>query len=358
MQCGCEEKRLEIRFEGKRFDGHTIPLRLVDDLKTVNEMILDVACSIYKERNGTGRVPRRFREEYGFSLKGVGRGSAVAELTPAYSPQMRLSRTEEDECIDLAVSEVVGRMDGKESGHDGLILPRFKTLGSALKDDESMRFTYGGVTAVYNTETRRKLIDSIESIEIHETVYGRITEVDAKRNSFKLSAVPEMTAKRIDFDAGVLPDDSGLRIGSMMEARIVVDGTFEERSDGSKRCKSVVSIEKLEPLNVEYRLLELASLGEGWGEYGDELPPDRGSIDRLMDLYDEFGTSLRDPYIYPTADGNLELEWRSAELLSMDLDLRTMCGTLYAGDEEIDIDLNGSDGWECLIEKVGGNASG
>ncbi len=76
-----------------------------------------------------------------------------------------------------------------------------------------------------------------------------------------------------------------------------------------------------------------------------------------MDLYDEFGSSLKDPYIYPTVDGNLELEWTSADLLSMDLDLRTMSGILYAGDEELNIDLNGPDGWECLIEKVDENAS-
>jgi len=107
-----------------------------------------------------------------------------------------------------------------------------------------------------------------------------------------------------------------------------------------------------EPLDVRCRLLELASLNKGWGEYGDELPPDRERIDRLIELYDEFGPLLRNPRIYPMTDGNLEMEWESTDILELDLDLQTLSGVLYAGDKEIDIDLNGSEGWGRLISAV------
>ncbi len=219
-----------------------------------------------------------------------------------------------------------------------------------------MNFIHGDTVAVYNQKIRRDLIGAVEPIEIHGTIYGKITEVDGDRGSFKLSTVPERTTKRVDFDFEVIPNGSELEIGNMIGTKIVVNGTFEEKGDGTKRCKRIDSIEILEPLNVEYRLLELASLKKGWGEYGDERPLDEERINRLIDLYDEFGSSLKNPYIYPTVDGNIEMEWKSADILSMDLDLQSLSGTLYSGDEESVIDLNGSEGWGRLISKVGKNA--
>lgn len=356
MQFGDEEKKLDIRYEGDRFSNHAIPLSLIDDLKSVNAMILDVACEIYRRRHKTKCVPRKFREEHSLSLGRVAKGSAVASLVTTTSEQKRLFGTEGNECIDEAISEIMACIAGGPSVYNSLILPRVRTMGSSLKEDESMNFIHGDTIAVYNQKIRRNLIGAVEPIEIHELIYGKITEVDGGRGSFKLSVVPERSTKRVDFDFDVLPNGNELEIGTMLGTKIVVNGTFEEKGDGTKRCRGIDSIEILEPLNVEYRLLELASLKRGWGEYGDELPPDSERINRLIDKYDEFGSSLKNPYIYPTADGNLEMEWKSADILSMDLNLQSLSGVLYSGDEEIIIDLNESEGWECLISKVGENA--
>lgn len=356
MQYSDEEKKLDIRYEGDRFSSHAIPLSLIDDLKSINAMILDVACEIYREKHKAKCVPRKFREKYGLSLRGVTKGSAVASLVATPSEQKRLFGTEGDECIDEAISEVMTCISGGSSVYNSIILPRVRTMGSSLKEDESMNFIHGDTVAVYNQRIRRNLIGTVQPIETHELIYGKITEVDGGRGSFKLSVVPEKTTKRVDFDFDVLPDGSELEIGTMLGAKIAVKGSFEEKGDGTKRCREIDFIEILEPLNVEYRLLELTSLRRGWGEYGDELPPDGKRINRLIDKYDEFGSSLKNPYIYPTADGNLEMEWKSTDILSMDLNLQSLSGVLYSGDEEIVIDLNESEGWECLISKVGENA--
>lgn len=355
LQYGDEEKKLEIRYEGDRFSKHTIPLSLMDDLKSVNAMILDIACEIYRKKHETKCVPRRFREEYGLSLGGIAKGSAIASLVATTSEQKHLSGTEEDECIDEAISEIMHRIAGGASTYDDLILPRVRTMGSSLKEEESMNFIRGDSVVTYNQKIRRNLIGTVEPIEIHETIYGKITEIDGNRGSFKLSVIPEKSSRRVDFDFNILPEGCGFEIKTMFGAKIVVNGTFEEKGD-TKRCREIDSIEMLEPLNVEYRLLELSALKKGWGEYGDEEPPNEKRINHLIDLYDEFGSSLKNPYIYPTVDGNLEMEWKSANILSMDLDLQSLSGILFAGDEEIDIDLNRSEGWKHLILKVDENA--
>lgn len=356
MQPSDEEKKLEIRYEGDRFSSHAIPLSLIDDLKSINAMILDVACEIYRDKHKTKCVPKKFREEYGLSLRGVTKGSAVASLVATTSEQKRLFGTEGDECIDKAISEVMACISGGSSAYNSIILPRVRTMGSSLKEDESMNFIHGDTVAVYNQKIRRNLIGAVEPIETRELIYGKITEVDGDRGSFKLSIVPEKSTKRVDFDLDVLPNNSELEIGTMLGTKIIVNGTFEEKGDGTKKCREIDFIKILEPLNVEYRLLELASLKKGWGEYGDELPPNGERINRLIDKYGEFGSSLKNPYIYPTADGNLEMEWKSTDILSMDLNLQSLSGILYSGDEEIVIDLNESKGWKCLISKVGENA--
>lgn len=94
-------------------------------------------------------------------------------------------------------------------------------------------------------------------------------------------------------------------------------------------------------------------LGPGWGETGDETPPDREGIRRLITMYEGFGRGLRSPLIFPTPDGNLQFEWDSEDLMELDLDLVNLTGILYASNDEVTVDLGSEDGWKILLGITG-----
>ena len=106
-------------------------------------------------------------------------------------------------------------------------------------------------------------------------------------------------------------------------------------------------------MDIGRRLQELMGLGPGWGEMGDETPPDREGIRRLITLYEGFRRELRPPLIFPTPDGNLQFEWDSEDLLELDPDLADLTGILYASDDEVTVDLGSEDGWRILLEITG-----
>lgn len=186
--------------------------------------------------------------------------------------------------------------------------------------------------------------------------YGRITEVDGRLGSFKLSPVPGDDETRIEISIRDLEDASPeLDTSEMMDVHLMVSGKFDVGKDGTGKAQSIESPQVLDPLDVNYRLMELSSLRDGWGEHGDEIAPKAELLHRLMDLYDEFCGDMRLPHIYPTADGNIQMEWDSDDLMEMEVDLGSMKGTLYLGDGDADIDLNSEEGWDRLSELVSGD---
>lgn len=346
----------KIRFTGRRFQNHSLPLELIGDLELINDMILDAASEIYKDKTGAKRVPVGFRDRYGLSLCSISQGSTVSEIR--YLPstgQMRIIDSNEDSSLSEAIADCISYINCGQSAHRAVFAPRVKTLGSKLKDDESMEMSFRGETAVYNQLRRRSLIGPEEDIEVHDTLYGRITEVDLTKRTFKMSPVPEDGTRRMDLsmdELQTIDSTTHIPLKDLIGQRIAVTGTFLEKKDGTRSKKDIETLDLLEPLNVVYRLLELSALKYGWGEYGDETAPDRERILELIDLYVSYGTGLKDPYIYPMNDGRIQFEWDARELLEMDIDLQTMSGVLYCGDDTVELDLNTSYGWELLISKV------
>lgn len=103
---------------------------------------------------------------------------------------------------------------------------------------------------------------------------------------------------------------------------------------------------------VRERLKELETLEDGWGEYGDEVAPDKEGLRRLSELFSEHGVGIPVPYIYPTCEGGIQLEWVFGSSAEMEVGLKEMRGILYLGDGEIEVDLSTASGWRMLIEAL------
>lgn len=347
--------KLTIHYTGKRFDDHTVPVTLLEDLGTIQEMILEVASEIFKRKSGTKRVPKGFREGCSLRLESVSEGSAVIDMTVGnIHSQRHIVPSNESECVSEAIDRMLGFMRSEQSDFDDIFREHTRKMGSKLRDDEAMTFSSKNRSAVYNQKVRAELTAACSDYERYESYYGKITEVDSKLRSFKLSPVPDEDGKRVDIrirDLDDMPPD--LDTSNMMGRHMMISGRFDVRKDGTRKARSIESVQVLDPLDVNYRLMELSSMRDGWGEHGDEVAPKGELLCRLMDLYDELCGDMRLPYIYPTVDGNIQMEWDSDDLMEMEVDLESMRGTLYHGDCETGIDLNSEEGWNRLSELVG-----
>lgn len=348
-----KSERLDIHYSGERFSNMSMPLNMLGDLTIINDMILELASEIYKKEHGARRVPKHFKENHELTLSSITKGSTVLGITMSERlAQQRFEPTDEMASVESAISEIVNYIGTGSSDYESIIIPRLKSLGSMLKDEEDMTFGYKGKTALYNQNVRKNLLGEKSGYQTYDTLYGKVTEVDTEKRSFKVSTVPE-NGKRIDFNLKNIQDTSQkAEFGNLLQKNVMITGSFMVKGN-SMENESVDSILILDDLDVDYRLRELLDLKPGWGERGDEPPLNHDGVESLISKYDEFGSDLRLPRIYPTPNGNLQFEWDSEGLMEMELDLSTLKGTIFIEDDEFTVNLDSGEGWIELIGKVG-----
>ena len=348
-----KSERLDVRYFGERFSNMSMPLNMLGDLAIINEMILDLASEIYKKEHGARRVPKHFRENHGLTLSSITKGSTVLGITMSERlAQKILGPTDEISSVEGAISEFLNYIETGDSDYEPIITSRLKSVGSMLKDEEGMSFEYKGRTALYDQNVRKKLLGEKIGYQTYETLYGKVTEVDTKKKSFKVTTVPD-NGKRIDFNLRNIQDTiQKSEFEKLLQKNVMITGSFMFK-DNNMENESVDSILVLDELDVDYRLRELLDLKPGWGERGNEQPLNQEEVESLISRYDEFGSELRLPHIYPTPDGNLQFEWDSDCLMEMELNLSTLNGIIFTDDDEIPINLDSEEGWIELIGKVG-----
>lgn len=99
---------------------------------------------------------------------------------------------------------------------------------------------------------------------------------------------------------------------------------------------------------MKERLNELAQLEDGWFD-GEGLAPLAEAMTWLEDAWRAHAAHLPMPYIYPTLEGGLSLEWdKPADGLTLELDLATKQARATLADDEVGLDLATEAGWEQL----------
>jgi hypothetical protein len=113
------------------------------------------------------------------------------------------------------------------------------------------------------------------------------------------------------------------------------------------------------PLDIRARLYELRALPDGWLE-GKGISPSPAGLDWLAAAFEQrFAAKLRQPYLYPTAEGGIQAEWSMNPWeISLEIDLAAHTGhwhclNLQTGnDESRQLDLNSLDSWRWLEERI------
>ncbi|MFL1584652.1 hypothetical protein NKZ05_09150 [Stutzerimonas stutzeri] len=336
---------VEPRFVGARFEDHSIPLELLKDLSVLEEFVVAVAKWKYVQANGRIRTPKGFTDPLSISLTQIKEGSAVPALQIEYSDATAglFPAANEDYFFQAvrAIGDAIDAAEHNESIEDHLptaLLGYFDRFGRGLRDGEVLEFRPGQNRPARLTKlTRRRLLlaSQNEALSDEIVVRGTIPELDQAKMTCELLMADgrKITAKvdPIHLDT-VLEATSGYRFGVKVSLSGVGRFDRHERLQSVEVIEDVAIIETIDPLA---RLDELRLLKPGWLD-GHGLVPSRADFDWLETFFKEsYPPTLPSPYIYPTEEGGIQLEWRTGNQdVSVEIDLPAKMAELHGFNTE------------------------
>lgn len=331
---------IEPRLVGRRFDDHSIPLELLKDLSVIEEFLIAVAKWIYVQDNARQRTPKGFTAPLTIALTAINQGSACPAIAIEYEdPAAGLFPAANEDFFFRAAQAIGNAIDAAEhnepiTGHiPANLLGYFDRFGRGLRDGEILEFFPGRERPARLTKlTRRRLLMASQNEGITEevTVRGLVSELDQAKMSFELQ-LPNgrkiaSTVDAIHLDT-ILEATRGYRAGVKVSVSGI--GRFDryERLDSFDMIEDAVIIESNDPLA---RVDELRQLKAGWLD-GIGSVPTKAEFDWLESFFsDQYPAALPAPYIYPTEEGGILLEWRTANQdMSLEIDLQHHVGDLH-----------------------------
>lgn len=362
---------LKPRLVGRRFEEHSIPLDIFNDLSVLNEMILEVAKWKYLiDHTDRKRIPRGFTGGIELRLAAIEECS-VRPVIVLFVAAMGLLPTGNHRYLESARDAIIRAIEAAE--HNRLateflpenLLSYFDRIGRSLQDGEAIEFQPPGQTtsaapARLTRETRRKLIltaTNTQTFSEERTLRGRISAADKDKKTFEIQ-----TWDGRKYQAPILPQFAKTLLEAFMGyeqgARVLLKGIGQLNRQGRLEAfEAIEHVIALDPLDVPCRIEELRSLKDGWYE-GRGKAPRTEDLDWLSSAFEaHFPDDLRLPYLYPTGEGGIQAEWSiSGKEISLDIDLAQRSGSWHSldlntqEDTSETISLSNSEGWTHLAE--------
>lgn len=359
---------LKPRLVGTRFEEHSIPVEVLKDWAAFEGLIVEAARWLYLEENPKRkRTPRGFAQSFSLHLSKVEDGSAVAVLERPTAPGTLIPDAFAvwfEKARDRVLETIEAASQGR-SVEDLLpkaLLAYFDQFGRSLRDDERVEFTRAVAQSkvVYDHRVRKTLVlKSAAVYRTEESVRGAMSELNLENRTFTLKLISG--EKVTGYFSDELRDAAHSALGAYGESLVMVEGAVvRDQSDNRKRIEQVTRIEPLDALDVPARLEGLALLRDGWLDGAGVKPTSAGLTWLAKTWTDQWPEDAQLPYVYPTPDGGVQLEWSMlATSISVDIDLakrtaeslvsRTADGEVL---EELASDLSAAEGWQSLAEVV------
>jgi hypothetical protein len=145
----------------------------------------------------------------------------------------------------------------------------------------------------------------------------------------------------------------GFRKGKKVLLQGVGRFNRQERLQG---IDSVEHITVLDPQDISARIEELKTLRDGWLD-GRGLAPSSADLDWLATTIEsQYAEDLPLPYIYPVAEGGVQLEWSfKPQVVSLEIDFWQKSGEWHAlnlatdAEESKSLDLNAEEAWKWVV---------
>lgn len=308
------------RFEGPRFEDHTMPVDVLGELSAYRRIVVELAKVLFRERHPQRhRVRKGFEDSFQLKLKTIGDGSAQPVLLRAGPEDEQL--TLDGDLFEEAqnqVLELIGDPSSASVRFPEELIPLFNKFGNTLREDERiwMHTPGNGAAPVSYDRAKRKqiILSKASSYEDEIDEVGRLVMVDSQKRSFDFQTAD---GRRINasVDPELLPTVRELFAYDSLPIRVVGAGIRNQR-DELVRIDSVSDIsfaedeEQAELLHIPTRIDQLAELEKGWlhseGEpiKSNDLQFVAGLLQRAVEEQ-----SLPRPYLYPTPSGGIQAEW-------------------------------------------------
>jgi hypothetical protein len=320
---------LKPKFEGHRFDDHTLPVSMLEDFSAFEELVFELAKKIYLEKNPSRkRVPKGFTDNVYLKLSSIEEGSTIpniliAALTSITTPTIPVQNTDYFNYFEQARDKVFELVENVNSGKsiefDAKYLNYFNRIGKNLEEGETIDFLNEPSSErniKFNKNTRRKiLLSRNENLEYSEKIKENILipSIDKKNQIFKI----EINGNIIECPINKDFLDTILTAFQEYENKTLVSlkatGVFNENNK-LIHVEDIEAMDILDPFDISVRLTELSNLEDKWYDGIDGKALDKERLELFKSYFENyFNNGLALPAIFPTINGNIVLEWKKNE---------------------------------------------
>lgn len=361
---------LAPQLTGRRFDDHYLPANVLSDFAVLENLLFEVAKEIYLEDHPEKkRVPKGFTENYSLKLTHINPGSSIPQfllVSLLAIGNCSESALESEKYLEKARDKIYKSVYCIEKDQwDQLTLgPKslnfLNRIGKNLREDEAIVFNSGGSTeANLNKSVRDKISRKVERTEYTDVISfnAKIPQIDKGARTFDIDVDGTRFKYGLDRGFNTLVTKAFEEYDQETVIAIKGIGVFDT-ADKLKRIEQIDDLHVVNLFNVKSRIAELTKLQDNWLD-GEGVAPDP----ELLHYFAEEFTRYYDhssplPAIFPTIEGNIELEWSfdNGHRVSFEINLKEMSGEYLDSlkgkvVEEIDFPLT-HDGWLKLNQKI------
>jgi len=368
---------IEAHFSGSRYNGHSIPFEVLKDLSTLETIIKEAAKILFLKKN-----PKRKRVPNGFNnfelrLSSIGSGSTRATICydelekKPDSKDLYLTKPLPGLVSDARKQfcNTIQQVSADTFGTDNVlpidVLYHFEQLGRSLGLNDTVTFqtpSSNGNSPILTKAITDKLVSKSKRIQSTETVSlsGAVSEADQYKRCFEVHLVDGRRVKA--------PITNRSQLNVVIEAFAGYKDNIHVRIEGIgsfTKNKELIKIDTIEDivilnsLDISHRISELRQLDVGWYN-GEGLAPQPAGLDWLENELNKLKLDTEYlPRIYPTLEGNVQLEWSILDIeLSFEIDLDTKIGYLHRHSlttqtyEEHDVYIKDLKDWNILVNML------
>lgn len=340
-----KEEFLHPRFEGARFEEHTLPLDVARDLAAYEVLVVELAKRLYLEDHPKRkRVPKGFESAFHLHLQRVDDGSTRPLLSVVTAGALALSGGTSDyfeQARDL-VTECIASADGTlPARFPKDLLRHFNQVGRSLRPGECMEIPRaGGDNARLTSDKRKRLVIAAQGYYLEEVELAGMVEAVSWKKDKEMFQLRLPNGSVMDV---AMPNFFRQRAGEYggrdrVQVSVRGVGTFDHHSTLQEVVK-VRSVDVQPDYQIAAQLDAIGSLLDGWHN-GHGIAPDPDALAAVYEsLVGQYPETLPLPTIVPTQEGNLLFEWPLPGDPSLDVRLGDWTADFHAfGEGNTDVE--------------------
>lgn len=358
-----KEPFIQPRFDGPRFEAHTLPISAAKDLAAYEELVLELGKHLYREKHADRkRVPKGFAEGFSLHLERIDDGSArpllamMMMLSPlglqvGLPPEIAEARDLINQVIATEANEAFPANFPKE------LYSYFNRIGRSLEDGESIEFAPEAAqnkSLLTPVKRKRLALANRETYEAEAHIVGKVEVLDTKRQTGNLRRENGQVLSFSYDDAFLTELKEALGV-HWQSVRLYGVGVFDV-NDQLQQLKEIEQIDTLPHQDLVAAIEKLADLQDGWLE-GSGKAPEAEKLNWLSSEIADVYPDLPYPAVVPSEDGNVVFEWiRTHSRTELEVNFTAQQLELYSTDLDKDSFVEETfqfSDWTIAFDRVG-----